>query len=71
MNRKDEVLKTINSILYTLDQNFSTRKRKKIPFEHLLELVSFLNQLFEEYANLDREDCSRIIRQKYIKIVVK
>lgn len=70
MNRKDEVLKTINSILYTMDKNFSSRSKKKIPFENLLELVSFLNQLFEEYSDLDREDCSRIIRQKYIKILI-
>ena len=70
MSRKEEVLKTINSILYTINNNFSTKKRKKIPFENLCELVMFLNQLFEEYSDLDRVDCSKIIRQKYIRILL-
>ena len=48
MNNKDELLKTINSILYTLDNNFQKKRKKRIPYSELHELVSYLNQLFEE-----------------------
>lgn len=70
MNKKEEILKTINSILYTIDNNFSGKARKKIPFEQLCELVMYLDQLFEEYSDLDRVDCSRIIRARYIRILL-
>ena len=70
MNSKEEVLKTINGILYTLDNNFSYKARKKLKFEDIFELTTYLNQLFEEYCDLDKVDCSRIIRHKYIKILI-
>lgn len=72
MNNKDEILKTINSIIYTLDYNIRVEKRKskKLPFEQQHELVTYLNQLFEEYCEYDVVNCSKIIRNKYIKILV-
>ena len=71
-NKKEDVLSTINAILYTLDFNITrTRnKKKKIPFEQQHELVTYLNQLFEEYSEYDVVDCAKIIRNKYIKILV-
>ena len=72
MNSKEEILKTINGILYTLDYNIriERNKNKKIPFEQQHELVTYLNQLFEEYCEYDFVDCSKIIRNRYIKILI-
>ena len=72
MNSKEDVLKTINGILYTLDYNHSQQKnkRKKIPFEQQHELVGYLDQLFEEYSDYDRVECSKIIRTRYIKLLI-
>ena len=70
MNKKDELLKIINSIIYTIDKNFKAKTKKKIPYDNLHELVTYLNQLFEDFAELDAPLTSKIIRTKYIKILV-
>lgn len=70
-NSKEEILKTINGILYTLDNNFSYKySKKKLSFENQLELIGYLNQLFEEYSVIEKEDCSKIVRQRYIKLLI-
>lgn len=72
MNNKEEILKTINSIIYTLDYNIRIEKKKskKLTFEEQHELVTYLNQLFEEYCEYDVVECSKLIRKKYIKILI-
>lgn len=70
MESKETLLKTINSIIYTLDNNFQSKKRKKIPYDNLHELVTYLNQLFEDYSELDKENATKIIRKRYIKILI-
>ena len=72
MNKKEEILKTINGIIYTLDYNIRVEKNKakKIPFNEQHELVTYLNQLFEEYSEYDVVDCAKIIRNRYIKILI-
>ena len=72
MNKKEEILKTINKIIYTLDYDIRVQKKKskKLSIEQQHELVTYLNQLFEEYVEYDVVDCCKLIRAKYIKILV-
>lgn len=69
MKKNEELLKTINGILYTLDFNIK-KAYKKLPFAEQHELITYLNQLFEEYIEYDCVDCAKIIRNRYIKLLV-
>lgn len=69
MNNKEEILNTINSILEVLDIHFSDEE-KKLKSKEVLELVGYLNQLFEDYSELDRVDCAKIVRMRFIKMLI-
>ena len=68
MNKK-EVEKTLDGLLSTLEQNFKYDYGKKIPYEHIFELMSDIEKVFQIYIDMDEAKCSSEIRKRYIPLL--
>jgi len=67
--KKEEIEKTIENILETLENNFRYSYGKKIPFEQVYELSNTLMQLFDVYIKLNEINCCDMIIKRYIPLL--
>lgn len=66
---KNELKKTINNILETLEKNFKYSYGEKISFENVFELMNTLTELFDVYINEDAKECCEILIKRYIPLL--
>lgn len=68
MNEK-EIIKTIENILETLENNFKYSYGKKISYPNIYELMLDLSKLFDIYIKTNESKCCEIIIKRYIPLI--
>ena len=65
----NELEKTIDNVLKTLENNFKYRYGKKIPYNNIFELINTLMDLFHAYLTFKQYQCCDLIIKRYIPLL--
>lgn len=66
---KQEVEKTLNNLLSTLEQNFKYTYGKKIPFDDVFKLMKDTETILNLYTNVDTIKCSDESKKRFIPLL--
>lgn len=59
----------IEDIISTLEKNFKKTKENRLPLDKIFPFMKDLKNLFDNYSEVDRKGCGKLVITKYIKLI--